>query len=76
MHGRIHMCISRVKRILFFEKTKTAQVWAAFPWQSTRFLSSAGESGRQLLGSALGEHLIGGDEQIPDQERGKNGICT
>lgn len=52
------------------------RVQAAFPLQSTRFPWSATESGRQLLGSALGEHLIGGDEQIPDQEGGKKNDVT
>lgn len=59
------------KEDVVFRETKTTRVQAAFPLRSARFLWSAGESGRQLLGSALGEHLIGGDEQIPDQERGK-----
>lgn len=62
------------KEDVVFRETKTTQVQAAFPLQSARFFWSAGESGRQLLGSALGEHLIGGDEQIPDQERGEKNV--
>lgn len=65
MQGLLHGCVLRVQWDVVVEKHSSKQL---FLCNILGFSEVLGESRRRRHGSALGEQLIGGDVQIPDQE--------
>lgn len=64
MHGLLQACIPRVQWDVVVEKHSSEQL---FLCNILGFSEVLGESRRRRHGSALGEHLIGGGVQLPDQ---------
>lgn len=65
VQGLLHACVPRVQWDVVVEKHSSMQL---FLCNILGFSEVLGESRRRRHGSALGEQLIGGDVQIPDQE--------
>lgn len=65
VQGLLHACVPRVQWDVVVEKHSSKQL---FLCNILGFSEVLVESRRRRHGSALGEQLIGGDVQIPDQE--------